>query len=253
MFFEKDEKKIEERKARLKDKASKGLVSESKRQNTAPSKEAPSKGMPSKGEAPSKSKLSFGEYGEAPGGGTPVSGGGRGAMNKNFVVAESPDDPIAKQAKNNGQAVRYNQPRDEDGKFTYNSVNGKELSTEQSRGTTPVPFLDGVDLTFFEEGAIIKMPDGRTIICESMTKEQVMEACKKFSKTEGGFVALIGAGITKKGRQSNKEKATPEGFVETRPLEGFGEKTQQRMQEAKSKRPSLPRVSEERILATMGL
>lgn len=81
----------------------------------------------------------FGEYKEAPGGGTPVGkgtkhpeGAGRGGYNNAGRPGHRESD----------------QPRTEDGKFTYNAVNGKELKEiskvdGHSRGTTIPPTLTG--------------------------------------------------------------------------------------------------------------
>lgn len=86
----------------------------------------------------------IGQFEENAGGGTPAQGGGRGAMKKKFVLADDPDDPAAQKAKAEGKPVRYMQPRDDDGRFTYNSANAKKLYYgEKSRGVTDVPFLGG--------------------------------------------------------------------------------------------------------------
>lgn len=73
----------------------------------------------------------FGKYDEGNGGGTPIGGiygGGHGRG-------------IWKKAGSPGH--RESQPRTSDGKFTYNSVNGKTISTEESRGKTVNPLLTG--------------------------------------------------------------------------------------------------------------
>lgn len=86
----------------------------------------------------------IGTYEENVGGGTPAdpSQHGRGSMKGNFVVADNPDDPKAIKAKAQGKKVRYAQPRNEDGQFTYNSSNAKQLYYgNKSRGNTDLPFL----------------------------------------------------------------------------------------------------------------
>lgn len=73
----------------------------------------------------------FGKYEEGNGGGTPIGGvygGGHGRG-------------IWKKAGSPGH--RDAQPRTKDGKFTYNSVNGKTITTGESRGKTVNPLLTG--------------------------------------------------------------------------------------------------------------
>ena len=153
----------------------------------------------------------FGEFDEAPGGGTPVNGGGRGAMKKDFVVADSPKDPIAIAAKEKGEKVRYMQPRNDDGTFTYNSTNGKGLSTKKSRGHTDIPWLAGVDLTFLKKGAVFSYEkDGqkveRLLSGITLSAEQLHDALSIYLEDERGFAGIVGGAITKKGRTSNVEK-----------------------------------------------
>ena len=157
-----------------------------------------------------KSK-NFGEFDEAPGGGTPAQGGGRGAMKKNFVVADSPKDPEAIEAKAKGEPVRYMQPRNEDGTFTYNSANGKELSTKKSRGHTDIPWLAGVDLTFLKKGAVFSYEkDGqkveRLLSGITLSAEELHDALSIYLEDERGFAGIVGGAITKKGRTSNVER-----------------------------------------------
>ncbi len=76
----------------------------------------------------------FGNYGEDNGGGTPVGGkyggrDGRVGWEKRVSAGET-----------NG--TRDSQPRTSDGKFTYNSVNGKETEYD-GRGKTVNPLLTG--------------------------------------------------------------------------------------------------------------
>ena len=78
----------------------------------------------------------FGTYDEANGGGSPKGGGWGGQ-----------DGRVGWQKRvNNGEVKsgehRESQPRTNDGKFTYNSVNGKETKYE-SRGKTVNPLLTG--------------------------------------------------------------------------------------------------------------
>lgn len=165
-----------------------------------------------------------GTYAENAGGGTPVKGGGRGAMHddgssdpetRDFVVADNPDDPVAIEAKEEGIPVRYNQPRDKNGQFTYNSANNRKLSTKHSRGHTLPPFLKGVDLTFIKKGAEFQYEENgkisRVISSIDMTDDELISACKKYFETEGGFAAIVGTAITKHGRPSNASKQLPSG------------------------------------------
>lgn len=179
----------------------------------------------------------IGEYNEDVGGGTPGAKGGRGSMGKNFLVFDDPDDPEAIKAKKAGKTVRYTQPRDENGQFTYNSANGKGLSTENSRGYTDPPFLAGVDLTFINEGNVLKYKreDGETrrvISTINMTGQELVNACKVYFKTEGGFLGVIGTGITKKGAESKTEKQTKEGLAGQTDLSTKSESTQKEAEEA---------------------
>lgn len=78
----------------------------------------------------------FGQYDEHKGGGTPRGGvwggkNGRVGWNEREKSGELPQN-----------AHREDQPRTKDGKFTYNSVNGKETKYE-SRGETVNPLLTG--------------------------------------------------------------------------------------------------------------
>lgn len=182
----------------------------------------------------------IGEYDEAPGGGSPGTGG-RGGMHKNFVVADSPEDPVAIEAKEKGQKVRYNQPRNENGQFTYNSANSKGLSTETSRGHTKPPFLAGVDLTFIKKGSTFQYKDeednlNRIISSIDMTAEELVNSCKVYFKTEGGFLGVIGTAVTKKGSPSKIEKTGVTGKTGEIDLETKSEQTQAAVEEASKKK-----------------
>lgn len=155
----------------------------------------------------------IGTYQEAPGGGTPVSGGGRGAMKGNFKVVNSKAEADKIRETNPDAKIRYNQPRDEDGQFTYNSSNAKELVTGPSRGHTIPPFLRGVNIKFAEVGSKIRTKeDGKlkTLLSTvNMSKEALIMACKEYVKEEEGFLGMNkGTTIEKKGRASKAEKAT---------------------------------------------
>lgn len=168
-----------------------------------------------------------GSYNESAGGGTPGTGG-RGGMHsdgdsknagsRDFVLADNKDDPVAQKAKDAGIPVRYAQPRDDNGQFTYNSANNRGLSTKYSRGHTLPPFLQGVNLTFIKKGSEFQYTDAdgkikRVIASIDMTPEELISACKKYLETEGGFAAIVGTAITKKGAPSKAAKETPKGKV----------------------------------------
>lgn len=70
----------------------------------------------------------IGTYDESTGGGTPI--------------------PKGEKLKDHPEAKRVQQPRDEEGKFTYNAVNNKPLKYP-SRGETIPPFLKDVNLDKF--------------------------------------------------------------------------------------------------------
>lgn len=164
----------------------------------------------------------IGTYQEAPGGGTPSKGGGRGAMKKDFKVVDSKEEADAIRRSNPDAKIRYNQPRDEDGQFTYNSSNAKELVYGPSRGYTVPPFLRGVELTFVEKGSTLKVKDPKdmrkwtTMLSTiNMSPEDMMIKCREYIKSEGGFLGMgEGSAVAKKGRKSEAEKAQKtEGVV----------------------------------------
>lgn len=175
-------------------------------------------------EAQKQGAKARGTYTENAGGGTPGTGG-RGGMHsdgtskaetRDFILADSKDDPVAQEAKDAGIPVRYAQPRDENGQFTYNSANNRGLSTKYSRGHTLPPFLQGVNLTFIKKGSEFQYTDAdgkikRVISSIDMTPEELISACKKYLETEGGFAAIVGTAITKKGAPSKAAKQIPSG------------------------------------------
>ena len=192
-----------------------------------------------------------GEYTENVGGGTPGTGG-RGGMHGNFLVFDDPDDPEAIKAKEEGKKVRYRQPRDENGQFTYNSANAKGITTKNSRGHTPLPFLAGVDLTFIKKGSSfqydeveiqrdengnpIKDSKGNEVTNErmvriissiDMTADELATACRKYFKHEGGFLGVIGTAVTKKGSPSKVEKTGTVGKTGEVDLSSKATSTQQ--------------------------
>ena len=188
----------------------------------------------------------IGTYQEAPGGGTPSKGGGRGAMKKDFKVVDSKEEADAIRRSNPDAKIRYNQPRDEDGQFTYNSSNAKELVYGPSRGYTVPPFLRGVELTFVEKGSTLKVKDPKdmrkwtTMLSTiNMSPEDMMIKCREYIKSEGGFLGMgEGSAVAKKGRKSEAEKAQKtEGVVnqEKKDVSKLSQSTQDEMAKAQDK------------------
>lgn len=155
----------------------------------------------------------FGNYNEYHGGGTPImQGGGRGAWHK----AGEPGH-------------RDDQPRTEDGKFTYNSVNGKGLSSESdpTRGKTVNPLLTGgkngvkikdVEKQFSEKSGAYWdkykgewYKEGGEFIVGSKTKVSAKPiwqvAYAKYDVKKGEFEGESENWSTKIGAKSKEEKA----------------------------------------------
>lgn len=106
----------------------------------------------------------IGSFQESTGGGTPMRKG-----EKIDYVADNPQEAETYKKDNPGAIVRVQQPRDDNGQFTYNSANRRPLKYGPSRGETVPPFLLGVRLTFAkksgkgalvtEEGKKYALPD----------------------------------------------------------------------------------------------
>lgn len=144
----------------------------------------------------------LGTYQESTGGGTPI--------------------PKGEKLKDHPEAKRVSQPRDEDGKFTYNAVNLKGLKYGPSRGTTVPPFMRGVEMTFAtKKGGNSTVSNGKVFKTEvSMSADEFMDSMQEYLETEGGFKAILDAKVSgKKGRRSSAEKemlqSGKEGFVDT--------------------------------------
>ena len=166
----------------------------------------------------------IGTYQEAPGGGTPL-GEGQKAPSKEWVVEH-----------------RKMQPRDKKGRFTYNAVNAKKLEYGPSRGKTIPPFLLGVELTFAEKGQVLKTKDNEkwkySISTIDMSVEEMIENCKNYIESEGGFAGMgEGSTIDKKGRKSKVEKESAEGTVKGKKVDisKAGKSTQDAFAEAQKK------------------
>lgn len=140
-----------------------------------------------------KNKQAIGSYQEAPGGGTPLKAGEK-APSKEWVAAN-----------------RKMQPRDDDGKFTYNAANAKPLEYGPSRGKTVPPFLRGVKLTYVEKSDVIMTEEGKRVLAGiDMSVEELINNYRNYSKQEGGFRNLTKETKGKTGAYSQKEKAAKE-------------------------------------------
>lgn len=136
-----------------------------------------------------------GEYTELPGGGTPIEAGKRAPSDA--WVAEH----------------RKLQPRDGEGKFTYNSANRKKLEYGPSRGTTVPPFLEGINLTYAiksKSPLIIGGKNGidpqRLVARRDLDIDSFMDIFKEYDVEKGSFKGFTNAFEKKKGRQSKVEK-----------------------------------------------
>ena len=129
----------------------------------------------------------IGTYKESTGGGTPI--------------------PAGEKLKDHPEAKRVKQPRDEEGKFTYNSANAKPLKYGPSRGVTIPPFLRGVRLTFAIKKDTVINYNGLTHLAGiDMTASQFINLFKEYDQ-EKGFGVLSQESVTrKKGRKSKREQ-----------------------------------------------
>lgn len=135
-----------------------------------------------------ENKEKIGSYLEAPGGGTPLPAGQK-APSKEWVAAN-----------------RKLQPRDSDGKFTYNAANRKPLEYGPSRGTTIPPFLRGISLTYaVKSDSVIMDETGKRYLAGiNMTAQDIINAYKEY--VGKGFKGLQGIVERKKGAKSKVEK-----------------------------------------------
>lgn len=188
---------------------SNAIIAESNKQIDKQNEERKKQGL--------KERKKFGEYTESTGGGTPIPKG------------KTKEDMEGKPGFH-----RVDQPRDEEGKFTYNSANGKGLKYGPSRGETKPPFLDGIVLTCIEEGTTMKTEDQKRILSTiNMSVDQLIENCKHYLDDEKGFAGLIGGFITKKGRESKAEKGNV-GFTGKQDLSKAGETTKENVKNSQA-------------------
>lgn len=144
-----------------------------------------------------ENEAKIGNYKESTGGGTPLEKG--------------------EKLKDHPEAKRVQQPRDEEGKFTYNSVNRKPLKYGPSRGTTVVPFLKGVKIKYaIKKGDKINYNGMIYLAGMDITAEEVLKTFREWKEDEG--FGKMETGVSKKvGRRSNEEREAiakgDQGFV----------------------------------------
>lgn len=132
----------------------------------------------------------LGTFQEAPGGGKPLAKGEK-APSKDWV-----------------QKHRQMQPRDDDGKFTYNAVNLKPLKYGPSRGETTPPVVRGTQFEkmFNKKEAVIINDGNRSKVIVQAGLNDFTDLFKRYS-TKRGFAFKS---ETKKGRWSKAEQEAKE-------------------------------------------
>lgn len=148
-----------------------------------------------------KGKTKIGDYQEAAGGGTPMKKG-----QKVSYVANTVEEAHQYRKDHPGSIVRVNQPRDEEGHFTHNSANERELEYGPSRGKTIPPFLKDMEISFAKksgQGSIIM--DGKRYkpLVAFKSAAELVQMFKEYSKKEDSFVGGLGEGF---GAMSNSAK-----------------------------------------------
>lgn len=136
----------------------------------------------------------MGNYTESTGGGTPI--------------------PKGEKLKDHPEAKRVQQPRDDEGKFTYNAVNFKDLKYGPSRGETIPPFLRGVEFVYAQKNANGKIiTDGSRYNVSNLDMDggELIDNFKEYKSAEGGFKGINNARFEKgKGRWSKADKERKE-------------------------------------------
>ena len=143
--------------------------------------------------AETKGKTKIGDYQEAAGGGTPMKKG-----QKVSYVANTVEEAHQYRKDHPGAIVRVNQPRDEEGHFTYNSANERELEYGPSRGKTIPPFLKDMEISFAKksgQGSIVM--DGKRYkpLVAFKSAAELVQMFKEYSKKEDSFVGGLGEGF----------------------------------------------------------
>lgn len=128
----------------------------------------------------------IGTYTESTGGGTPL--------------------PKGEKLKDHPEAKRVQQPRDAEGKFTYNAVNAKPLKDGPSRGKTVPPFLRGVEMVWAVNAKTAIVYEGTVYIAgRDITAKEFADMFKEYKKDKG-FGDIMKDISAKKGRHSKLEK-----------------------------------------------
>lgn len=140
--------------------------------------------------AESKGKTKIGDYQEAAGGGTPMKKG-----QKVSYVANTVEEAHQYRKDHPGAIVRVNQPRDEEGHFTYNSANERELEYGPSRGKTIPPFLKDMEISFAKksgQGSIVM--DGKRYkpLVAFKSAAEFVQMFKEYSKEDDSFIGKLG-------------------------------------------------------------
>ena len=134
-----------------------------------------------------KNAAKMGNYKEATGGGTPLEPG--------------------EKLKDHPEAKRVMQPRDENGQFTYNSVNFKERKYDyHGKADTIPPFLKGVNLSYFvKRDSEINYNGMIHLAGIEMTASEIIDQVRTW-REQGGFGKLETEIKGKVGRRSNENK-----------------------------------------------
>lgn len=135
-----------------------------------------------------KNANKMGNYQEATGGGTPL--------------------PKGEKLKDHPEAKRTMQPRDENGQFTYNSVNFKERKYDyHGKGDTIPPFMKGVNLSYFvRKDSEINYNGMIHLAGIKMSAREIIDQIRTW-REQGGFGKLDTEIKGKVGRRSNENKA----------------------------------------------
>ena len=133
----------------------------------------------------------IGTYKESTGGGTPLEAG--------------------EKLKDHPEAHRVQQPRDEEGKFTYNSANAKPLKYGPSRGTTIPPFLKDVKMKYAAKSGdrIVTNDGGKNLVYLNnlnFTVDSLINTFKQYFNSSG-FGQFSSEIKKKRGAVSKAEKA----------------------------------------------
>lgn len=146
----------------------------------------------------------IGSYEEYAGGGTPMTKG-----EKIDKVVDTPEEADAYKENNPNAIVRVRQPRDEDGKFTYNSANAKPLRYEQRPTTTVPPFLRDLKVTFAKKTGTMSfvINEKRFVASQFKTSQEFIDAHKKYLGDEGfKDIGKVDDTVKGKGGAAVKEK-----------------------------------------------